>query len=198
MSDLPNIEWNSREKQLLDLISRMNSNTKAQRERYRKKIERLREGLETLRDWMRAEGQSMKGTKWESLSTGFFIRADYVDDLLSGDRSPRDEGGDGTAAEPADDLSGNTGPLTGHVTERRPSPSEPTAYDPNFGDDRLCQCGHEYYRHFDSYEKMSPVGCKYCSCSRWYAPPAEPLWKWKKGKGWVKSPPKTSAPEKED
>jgi hypothetical protein len=36
------------------------------------------------------------------------------------------------------------------------------AYDPNFGDDRLCTCGHPYYRHFDTYEDMYPVGCKYC------------------------------------
>lgn len=35
-------------------------------------------------------------------------------------------------------------------------------YDPKFGDDVLCECGHPYYRHFDTYEDMSPVGCKYC------------------------------------
>ena len=27
-----------------------------------------------------------------------------------------------------------------------------------------CVCGHEYYRHFDPYENMEPVGCKYCQC----------------------------------
>ena len=37
-------------------------------------------------------------------------------------------------------------------------------YNPNYGDDRICQCGHTYYRHFDSYEDMEPVGCKYCQC----------------------------------
>ena len=37
-------------------------------------------------------------------------------------------------------------------------------YDPEYGDDRECQCGHPYYRHFDSYEDMSHVGCKYCEC----------------------------------
>ncbi len=37
-------------------------------------------------------------------------------------------------------------------------------YNPNFGDDKICECGHTYYRHFDSYEGMSPVGCKYCGC----------------------------------
>lgn len=38
------------------------------------------------------------------------------------------------------------------------------AYNPNYGDNRICTCGHEYYRHFDSYEDMEPVGCKYCGC----------------------------------
>ena len=37
-------------------------------------------------------------------------------------------------------------------------------YNPNYGDNKLCKCGHTYYRHFDSYEGMNPVGCKYCSC----------------------------------
>ena len=37
-------------------------------------------------------------------------------------------------------------------------------YNPNYGDDRVCQCGHRYYRHFDTYENMSNVGCKYCWC----------------------------------
>ena len=40
--------------------------------------------------------------------------------------------------------------------------SAPMGYDPKFGDDRLCLCGHPYYRHFDTYEEMAPVGCKYC------------------------------------
>ena len=46
----------------------------------------------------------------------------------------------------------------------------PDVYDPNFGDDRPCKCGHPYYRHFDSYENMDPVGCKYCPCGSWEAP----------------------------
>lgn len=37
-------------------------------------------------------------------------------------------------------------------------------YDPEFGDRKLCECGDEYYRHFDSYEDMYPIGCKYCQC----------------------------------
>ena len=27
-------------------------------------------------------------------------------------------------------------------------------YNPKYGDDKLCKCGHSYYRHFDSYEDM--------------------------------------------
>jgi hypothetical protein len=37
-------------------------------------------------------------------------------------------------------------------------------YNPFYGDERICKCTHSYYRHFDSYEKMKPVGCKYCQC----------------------------------
>ncbi len=37
-------------------------------------------------------------------------------------------------------------------------------YNPSFGDDKTCECGHSYYRHFDSYEEMEACGCKYCSC----------------------------------
>ena len=37
-------------------------------------------------------------------------------------------------------------------------------YNPEYGDDRVCICGHTYYRHFDSYDNMEPIGCKYCRC----------------------------------
>lgn len=40
-------------------------------------------------------------------------------------------------------------------------------YDPQYGDDRLCTCGHPYARHFDSYDDNASVGCKYCPA---YAP----------------------------
>lgn len=43
-------------------------------------------------------------------------------------------------------------------------------YDPAFGDDRPCACGHEYHRHFDSYGRMEPVGCKYCPCDSFKDP----------------------------
>jgi len=37
-------------------------------------------------------------------------------------------------------------------------------FNPDYGDGRVCKCGHDYYRHFDTYEDMEPVGCKYCEC----------------------------------
>ena len=37
-------------------------------------------------------------------------------------------------------------------------------YNPNYGDDKECKCGHPYYRHFDTYEDMAVAGCKYCGC----------------------------------
>ena len=56
-------------------------------------------------------------------------------------------------------------PVTPPATE-----GAPKAYDKAFGDDRVCKCGHPYYRHFDTYEGMRPVGCKYCDCECWTAP----------------------------
>ncbi len=41
-----------------------------------------------------------------------------------------------------------------------------TEYNPKYGDDRVCKCGHPYYRHFDTYDHMFPCGCKYCTCFR--------------------------------
>lgn len=37
-------------------------------------------------------------------------------------------------------------------------------YNPDYSGNRECECGHDYERHFDSYENMSAVGCKYCRC----------------------------------
>ena len=38
-------------------------------------------------------------------------------------------------------------------------------YNSNFGDNKLCKCGHVYWRHFDSYEDWESCGCKYCGCN---------------------------------
>ncbi len=43
-------------------------------------------------------------------------------------------------------------------------------YNKNYGDDKECRCGHPYHRHFDSYENMQAIGCKYCEC-RTFVPP---------------------------
>lgn len=37
-------------------------------------------------------------------------------------------------------------------------------YNPNYGSSRVCKCGHDYHRHFDSYEENNACGCKYCQC----------------------------------
>jgi hypothetical protein len=37
-------------------------------------------------------------------------------------------------------------------------------WDAKHDQEAPCFCGHSYYRHFDSYEDMEPVGCKYCEC----------------------------------
>ena len=37
-------------------------------------------------------------------------------------------------------------------------------YNPQYGDDRLCECGHTYERHFDTYDNMATSCCKYCGC----------------------------------
>ncbi len=38
------------------------------------------------------------------------------------------------------------------------------SYNENYGHNKVCECSHDYYRHFDSYENMDSVGYKYCSC----------------------------------
>jgi hypothetical protein len=49
-------------------------------------------------------------------------------------------------------------------------------HNPEYGDDRTCVCGHSYYRHFDTYDGMAAVGCKYCECDVFVeAQPSEPV-----------------------
>ena len=69
-------------------------------------------------------------------------------------------------SDQGDTFANETGFLTNDITYWLPLPTPPKPpYDPLFGDDRVCKCGHSYYRHFDTYENMSPVGCKYCGCN---------------------------------
>jgi hypothetical protein len=38
-------------------------------------------------------------------------------------------------------------------------------WNPQHDQRSLCKdCEHEYHRHFDGYEDMAAVGCKYCKC----------------------------------
>lgn len=55
------------------------------------------------------------------------------------------------------------------MTEEKPYITETITmqkkkYNPNYGDNRMCVCGHTYYRHFDAWNDMEAVGCKYCGC----------------------------------
>ena len=50
-------------------------------------------------------------------------------------------------------------------------------YNPKYGDDKECICGHSYYRHFDGYaddDIMADCGCKYCTC-RTFVPKTEDM-----------------------
>lgn len=38
------------------------------------------------------------------------------------------------------------------------------SWNPNRDQQEKCTCSHSYERHFDSYEDMYPIGCKYCEC----------------------------------
>ncbi len=37
-------------------------------------------------------------------------------------------------------------------------------WDENHDQNAWCTCGHIYNRHFDGYDDMASVGCKYCEC----------------------------------
>lgn len=37
-------------------------------------------------------------------------------------------------------------------------------WNPAYDQEARCTCGHAYERHFDSYDDMANVGCKYCEC----------------------------------
>jgi len=38
-------------------------------------------------------------------------------------------------------------------------------YNTDYGDNRICECGHPYHRHFDFYAfDCRDAGCKYCCC----------------------------------
>lgn len=58
----------------------------------------------------------------------------------------------------------NSGLKEPYITETKTVIETTRKYNPDYGDNRECVCGHAYYRHFDTYEDMEPVGCKYCEC----------------------------------
>lgn len=38
-------------------------------------------------------------------------------------------------------------------------------YNPDYGDEKICKCGHSYIDHFELYEeRLIPTGCRKCEC----------------------------------
>lgn len=60
------------------------------------------------------------------------------------------------------------GPYLVHTVAR-----EERKFNPNYGSDRICKCGHRYYRHFDWMEDNIACGCKYCACFTFEEAPPE-------------------------
>ena len=48
-------------------------------------------------------------------------------------------------------------------------------WNPKYDENAECECGDPYYRHFDTYEKMEAVGCKWCECMEFKPKSAPPL-----------------------
>lgn len=42
-------------------------------------------------------------------------------------------------------------------------------WNPRYDQEAKCKCDHPYERHFDSYDDMRNVGCKYCECADFVA-----------------------------
>lgn len=49
-------------------------------------------------------------------------------------------------------------------------------FNPKFGNERMCECGHTYERHFDWMEDNKFVGCKYCGCDDFVERKEEPVY----------------------
>ncbi len=70
---------------------------------------------------------------------------------------------DGDYAKDAEAL------MSGDTGEDFDSELPPLGYDHKFGDNRDCECGHHYDRHFDltaPYPEAQEASCKYCSCTK--------------------------------
>jgi hypothetical protein len=98
------------------------------------------------------------------IKEGLLKEAQYIDALVDKKITIRlDEAGDQYIIE-QDGKTIGTGGTREEVISVLNKLKINNDYDPNFGDDKVCKCGHTYYRHFDSYEDMRSVGCKYCWC----------------------------------
>ena len=55
-------------------------------------------------------------------------------------------------------------PQSPYIVKRRVQIVTEYLYNPAYGDQKLCECGHKYVKHFDPYEDWHAVGCKFCVC----------------------------------
>jgi hypothetical protein len=46
-------------------------------------------------------------------------------------------------------------------------------YNANYGDDRICECGHSYIKHFDMFDILIPHRCKTCECAEFVEKPID-------------------------
>jgi len=53
---------------------------------------------------------------------------------------------------------------TPYITKEVTTVTIERSWNPLYDPDAICICGDTYVRHFDPYNKMEAVGCKYCRC----------------------------------
>lgn len=68
---------------------------------------------------------------------------------------------EGAVAETVTQVGDNNGPYIVYSIQRT---LVAYAWNPGYDQGSECKCEHSYHRHFDSYEEMYPIGCKYCEC----------------------------------
>lgn len=134
------------------------------------KLDRLADNLETRNDWdtaseaLNAVTNLIPNLRLDLLAARpireFQYRVADLEDRLShqcADPVPE------PVAVPEDEVSGVEGGKDSPYLITRRAIRE-RAYNPDYGDDRPCRCGHPYHRHFDGFEDNAAVGCKYCPC----------------------------------
>lgn len=61
------------------------------------------------------------------------------------------------------ELNKNANPDKAYITQYYLGTKQ--VYNPEYGDNRTCVCGHKYIDHFSNERAGSVIGCRECSCS---------------------------------